>query len=176
MNNLVWLHEEILRTDHLVFEVAGPNAQAFFVWDEKRFASASINFKRLVFIYETLSKLPVKIYRGETRDVINKLSYKFGITEVFTPGAKSISLQQTFEKLQLIVDLNIIEDTKLFYYNDDVEYTRFFQFWRAIENRDQLVDSPAQIEKQDTTSPRSEKIIKGIHSKNAREMERSITA
>ena len=176
MNNLIWLHEEILRMDHLVFEVAGPNAQVFFVWDEKRFASASINFKRLVFIYETLTKLPVTVYRGETRDVINKLTYKFGVTEVFTPEAKSISLRRTFEKLQFTVDLNIVEDNKLFRYNDDIEYTRFFQFWRAIENRDQLLCNLTEAEKQDTTSFCSEKGIQGIHPENAREMDRSITA
>ena len=162
MNNLIWLHEDMLRTEHLVFEIAGSNPHSFFVWDEKRFVDAGINFKRLVFIYQTLINLPVTIYRGDTRDVVNKLSYKFGVSEVFTPDANSVSLRRTFDKLQYIVDLNIVEDAKLFRYNDEVEYTRFFQFWRAIENRVQLLNVAEQSDNHEGSDPPSFKSYNAI--------------
>ena len=149
MKNLIWLHEEMLRLEHPIFEVANSNAHTFFIWDEKHFINASVNFERLVFIYETLLELPVTIYQGDARDIISKLSYKFGVTEVFTPDAKSIALRRLFEKLKYTVDLNVIEETKLFRYDEEIEYMRFFQFWRAIENRRQLLSDPMKNDKRE---------------------------
>ena len=134
MNKLIWLHEEMLRIQHPIFDNLDSNSHIFYIWDAAHIKSASLNSKRLVFIYETLCELPVTIYKGNTRDVINHLCYKHSKNEIFTPAANSVALKRLFNSLRYVTQINIIDDMQLFDYEDSLEYTRFFQFWKSIKN------------------------------------------
>lgn len=126
---IILLHEEALRTTHPVFTAAPTDARAFYVWDDAYFQRMGYSLKRLVFIYETLCALPIKIVQGNTASVVRALAP----SAVFMPVAHTPALVQLLEPLHSVCAVHIIADEPFVTLKSGADYRRFFHYWNKAQ-------------------------------------------
>lgn len=128
-NSLVWLHEESLRANHKVFEVAPKGSKAVFVWDDNYFREANYSLKRLVFIYETLCELPVDIIRGETVCSLSELMP----SSIYVPASSNPRITTLIERLKSATTVNVVNDDPFVQIDESLDFKRFFKYWNLAE-------------------------------------------
>lgn len=127
MKNIIWLHEDSLRETHPVFKQAPEDASAVFIWDETYLKTMNYGYNRLAFIYETLTQLPVRIYRGKTLNILQELAENNAaiyVSDTPNPELKDIIMQLT-----KLFEVNIIADEPFVTLERPVELKRFFRYW-----------------------------------------------
>ena len=77
---LLYIHEKGLGDNQPIFSRMAPNSRALFIWDDAYFKKRNYSLKRLVFIYETLTTMPVEIVHGKTLDIVKEIAPKKVIT------------------------------------------------------------------------------------------------
>lgn len=122
---ILWLHEKALRDNHPAFDKLEKSAEVVHIWDDAYYKSRQYSFKRLVFIYETLTELPVDIYHGNTVDVIRDL----GATEVIIPDAPDTQIQALIKKIQQVFRVTIVPEEPFVDVPQEADFKRFFKFW-----------------------------------------------
>lgn len=122
---LIWLHDEALRADHPVF-AAAPQARAVFIWDDALFQKMDYGFKKLVFIYEALTELPVDIIAGPTLDVLRDLAEG---DDIFTPQSSNPHLVSIMAELSRDHSLHKVADDAFVRLNAKPDLKRFFRYW-----------------------------------------------
>ena len=127
MTDLIWLHDEALRSDHPVFNDGG---HAVYIWDNAYFDQMHIGFKQRGFIYEALINLPVDIYEGDTIALLTALAEGRGIRTAATlnPHLRAIMAQLRHE-----FTLEVVDDDVFAYLNGTPDLRRFFRYWNKIK-------------------------------------------
>jgi hypothetical protein len=126
---LIWLHEEALRLSHPVFKAVPNGTKAIYVWDGAYFRQANYSLKRLIFIYETLCELPIDVIRGNTLDVICKLTE----STLYIPASNNPLIAEIINDVKTNVPVQIIEDETFAFIKKPREFRRFFQYWNKAE-------------------------------------------
>lgn len=127
MANLIWIHEDALRADHPVFEAAGKEAAALYVWDDAYLKEMGYGMKRLVFMYEAVCTLPVTIIRGDTKEVLDEVSGE----KLFVPKTPNPTLCAIAGSLSKPV--NWVADEPFVVLNKTPELKRFFRYWNKAK-------------------------------------------
>lgn len=128
MSDLVWLHEDALSMDHPVFEVAAPDSVAVFVWDDAYLQQMDYGFKRLLFIYESLLELDVRIVRGDLVDCLGQLARGQG-GRIRVPETPNPRLQQVVEQLRLEFEVEVVAERPFVTLPREPDLRRFFRYW-----------------------------------------------
>ena len=130
MTDLVWLHEDALRSNHPVFDVAGPGSRAVFVWDDAYLQQMDYGFKRLVFIYETLLELPLSIVRGDLVDCLSQMACQHG-GRILVPETPNPRLQGITAQLCREFEVEVVADQPFVILAREPDLRRFFRFWNS---------------------------------------------
>ncbi len=125
----IWIHEEALRLSHPVFPAAPSDAEAIFIWDDAYLQEARYSLKRLVFIYETVCSLPVKVLRGDTVDTL----YHLPSSALFVPYSQSALVRSTLSKLSKEKAIHVVGEESFVSVPPEAEFKRFFRFWSKAE-------------------------------------------
>ena len=140
MANLIILHEDALRLDHPIFNDAtkaladkGDWEKPIFIWDPDYFSEAGYSFKRLVFIYETLSAMPVDIYHGKMNDVLLQFIQEKHLTNLFFPETPNPQLRQFIDFASRQLPTHIIDDDDFVSLNRTPDLGRFFRYWNKAK-------------------------------------------
>ena len=140
MANLIVLHEDALRLSHPIFNNETKSLSAHnnwekpvFIWDTDYFSDAGHSFKRLVFIYETLSALPVDIYHGKMDDVIVQLIQEKNLTNLFIPKTPNPQLRQFINFARTMVSTHVIDDEAFVSLDRTPDLGRFFRYWNKAK-------------------------------------------
>ena len=128
-NEIIWLHEKALRKSHPVFSMASEKTKIIHVWDNNYYKSKSYSFKRLVFIYETLCDLPVKIIFGNTLEIISFINP----CKVFVPHTVDTEINILCDKLRKDFRIEIIKDHAFSLVSNSYEFKRFFKYWNKAK-------------------------------------------
>lgn len=125
MNNpIIWIHEEALRSTHPVFKVASEQSKAVFIWDDVFLKQSGHSLKRLVFIYEAVSELPVTVIRGDTIKVLQA----FSPSMVYIPYSVSPRIIQKVNAIQNCLSVTVVADSPFAVIHKPRDTTRFFQY------------------------------------------------
>jgi len=135
MINLIWLHEDALRSSHKVFAEAQENFQTVFIWDEAYFRQMDYSFKRLVFIYETVCELPCDIYKGEAFEVLSSLARSNEAKILYFPQTPNPALKLIAQNLSKTLDVVIVPDEPFVVLDKELNLRRFFNYWKIAQNR-----------------------------------------
>ena len=140
MANLIVLHEDALRSSHPIFNNETKSLSAHnnwekpvFIWDPDYFSDAGYSFKRLVFIYETLSALSVDIYYGKMNDVIIQLIQEKALTNLFIPETPNPQLRQFINYASTLVPTHVIDDEAFVSLDRSPDLGRFFRYWNKAK-------------------------------------------
>ena len=128
MSDLVWLHEDALDADHSVFDGAEPGSFAVFVWDDAYLQQMDYGFKRLVFIYETLLELDVRIVRGDLVESLGRLAREQG-GRIRVPETPNPRLQQVVEQLRGEFEVDVVAGRAFVDLPREPDLRRFFRYW-----------------------------------------------
>ena len=71
---LLYIHDKGLGDNQPIFSRMAPNSRTLFIWDDAYFKKRNYSLKRLVFIYETLTTMPVEIVHGKTLDIVKEIA------------------------------------------------------------------------------------------------------
>lgn len=134
-SDMIWLHEDALRSDHPVFEAAGQGAAAFFIWDPDYLQRMDYGFKRLVFIYETLCELPVRIYRGGTVSTLLQIAAQQEATTLYVPATPNTELLSMTSRLEQQVRIEMVEDETFVACGEEIQLRRFFRYWNKVKKQ-----------------------------------------
>jgi deoxyribodipyrimidine photo-lyase len=129
--NLIWVHEDALRLEHPVFDAAGEEARAVFIWDEADLKRRGHSFNKLVFIYECLQDMGVTIEKGETSAVLRKLMASHQalfFAKTFNPELRSLITPLEGEITMIEVAPERLGDVEI-----TPEMARFFRFWNKAK-------------------------------------------
>ena len=139
MANLIVLHEDALRLSHPIFNNETKSLSAHnnwekpvFIWDTGYFSEAGYSLKRLVFIYETLTALPVDIYHGKMDDVIVQLIQEKNLTNLFIPKTPNPQLRQFINFARTMVSTHVIDDEVFVSLDRTPDLGRFFRYWNKV--------------------------------------------
>jgi hypothetical protein len=140
MANLIILHEDTLRLSHPIFRNETKSLsdqsnweQPVFIWDTDYFSEAGYSLKRLVFIYETLSALPVDIYHGKMDDVIIRLIQEKSLTNIFIPATPNPKLCAFIDFTSSQVPTHVIDDEAFVSLDRTPDLGRFFRYWNKAK-------------------------------------------
>lgn len=140
MANLIIMHEDALRLNHPIFSNETRSlsdnetwAKPVFIWDPDYFSDAGYSFKRLVFIYETLSALPVDIYYGKMNDVLIDLIQEKSLTHLFIPHTPNPQLCQFIDFARGQLPTHIINDDAFVALERAPDLGRFFRYWNKAK-------------------------------------------
>ena len=128
MSDLVWLHEDALSMDHPVFDGAAPGSLAVFVWDDAYLQEMDFGFKRLLFIYQTLLELDVRIVRGDLVDSLSRLAREQGGV-VRVPETPNPRVQQVVEQLRDEFEVDVVAGRPFVSLPREPDLRRFFRYW-----------------------------------------------
>ena len=96
---VVWVHGDTLNPEGPALS-AYKDAPAIWVWDEELLESYNITLKRLIFIYESLLELPVKIRRGDVASQVTAFAKEHKATVIATTPSPSPRFDQIKQKLE----------------------------------------------------------------------------
>ncbi|MBT6123294.1 MAG: hypothetical protein HOH48_08005 [Candidatus Puniceispirillum sp.] len=140
MANLVILHEDALSLNHPIFSDETKSLstrsawkQPVFIWDSNYFSDAGYSFKRLVFIYETLSTLPVDIYYGKMNEVIVHLIQEQSVTDIFIPETPNPQLCAFIDFAHNLVATHVINEKAFVSLDRTPDLGRFFRYWNKAK-------------------------------------------
>ncbi len=127
MPNLFWIHEDFLN-DQITAQFDGCK---FFVWDEEYFKTMNYSFKRLVFIYETLTEMQCEIYRGKTCDVIFELAQQNNLKEICCGVTPNPHLQKFMQELSKNLQVKLVNLPDFVVLSKQPSLRRFFNYWNV---------------------------------------------
>lgn len=140
MANLILLHEDALRFTHPIFNnetksLADSDTweKPVFIWDPSYFLDADYSFKRLVFIYETLTALPIDIYYGKMNEVVIQLIDEKSLTNLFIPETPNPQLRQFIDFASTLLPTHIIDDEAFVALDRSPDLGRFFRYWNKAK-------------------------------------------
>ena len=99
---LLYIHDKGLGDNQPIFSRMTPNSRALFIWDDAYFKKRNYSLKRLVFIYETLTTMPVEIVHGKTLDIVKEIAPK----KVITPYTSDLELRRLIREILKILSSN----------------------------------------------------------------------
>ncbi|MEQ8289665.1 MAG: deoxyribodipyrimidine photo-lyase [Gammaproteobacteria bacterium] len=133
MKNIVWLHEDALRADHPAVVQAGTDAELFYIWDEHYLQAMDYGFKRLVFIYETLCELPLRVCQGDTVQTLAALMDSTQAECLYIPATPNPELQQRIQQLASRYNVRVVEDIPFVDLSTEPDIKRFFRYWNKAK-------------------------------------------
>lgn len=133
MKNIVWLHEDALRADHPAVVQAGTDAELFYIWDEHYLQAMDYGFKRLVFIYETLCELPLRVCQGGTVQTLAALMDSTQAECLYIPATLNPELQQRIQQLASRYNVRVVEDIPFVDLSTEPDIKRFFRYWNKAK-------------------------------------------
>ena len=116
---LLYIHDKGLGDNQPVFSRMAPNSRALFIWDDAYFKKRNYSLKRLVFIYETLTTMPVEIVNGKTLDIVKEIAPK----KVITPYTSDLELRRLIRGISV----------EFVHIDDNFSFTRFFKYWNKTK-------------------------------------------
>jgi len=128
-NLIVLLHEKSLRIPNTIVDRIKKDTKVVFVWDDEYYKNRGYSLKRLVFIYETISKLPVQILRGDTLQILTSYNPK----KVLIPFTADTGLTRLSQSLSRSFNVEIIKDDLFCEEDFSFETKRFFKYWKKAE-------------------------------------------
>ena len=128
-NLIVLLHEKSLRIPNTIVDSIKKDTKVVFVWDDEYYKNRGYSLKRLVFIYETISKLPVQILRGDTLQILTSYNPK----KVLIPFTADTGLTRLSQSLSRSFNVEIIKDDLFCEEDFSFETKRFFKYWKKAE-------------------------------------------
>ena len=123
---IVLLHEKSLRIPTTVVGLLNKDTKVIYVWDDEYYKNRGYSLKRLVFIYESLCKLPVQILRGDTTQILTSFNPK----KVFIPFTADTGLTTLSQSLSRSFNVEIIKDDLFCEEDFDLKTKRFFKYWK----------------------------------------------
>jgi hypothetical protein len=126
---IIWLHEDALRITHPVFTAAPQGTRVIHIWDDSYLRNASYSLKRLVFIYETLSALPLEILRGDTLEVLRECNASM----LYVPATINPAFKTIIDAVSREIQVRLVADEPFVTLAKPKDYTRFFQYWGKAE-------------------------------------------
>jgi hypothetical protein len=127
MGAVIWLHEDALRPDHPVFNIAGPGAKAIFIWDAEDLQSRGHSFKKLVFIYECLEDMGAEIIQGRTEEILS--TYCETGDRLYFAETQNPDLLNLIAPLQRRYNVTMVARPRLGNFEVKPEMKRFFRYW-----------------------------------------------
>ena len=128
-NLIVLLHEKSLRIPNTIVDRIKKDTKVVFVWDDEYYKNRGYSLKRLVFIYETISKLPVQILRGDTLQILTSYNPK----KVLISFTADTGLTRLSQSLSRSFNVEIIKDDLFCEEDFSFETKRFFKYWKKAE-------------------------------------------
>ena len=126
---IILLHEKSLRIPDAVVDRLEKDTRVIYVWDDAYYKNRGYSLKRLVFIYETLSKLPVQILRGDTIQILGSFNPK----KVLIPFTADIDLTKLSQSLSRSFNVEIVRDDLFCEEDFSFETKRFFKYWKKAK-------------------------------------------
>ena len=128
-NLIVLLHEKSLRIPNTIVDRLKKDTKVIFVWDDEYYKNRGYSLKRLVFIYETISKLSVQILRGDTVQILTSCNPK----KVLIPFTADTGLTRLSHSLSRSFNVEIFKDDLFCEEDFSFETKRFFKYWKKAE-------------------------------------------
>lgn len=141
--SLIWVHEDAIRLDQSIYDVAGPDSQPVFIWDSQEHNRREYSLKRRVFIYECAHDLNIPIYAGDPRGILPALSS--GQT-IYAIGSPNPYIQQILFDLRESQKVVIIEAPCLAHIPANTDTGRFFRYWNRAKKSALTQSSEPSIE------------------------------
>jgi len=135
MSSLVWIHEDALRADHPAVTAAEDDAMVCYIWDDDYLKKMDYGFKRLVFIYESLCQLPVRIFHGDTTETLMQLVKQQDIQHLYVPSTPNPELQKIAARLSNTVEVIAVADVPFVALNTEPDSKRFFRYWNKSKKQ-----------------------------------------
>jgi len=130
---LIWLHEYSLRLPtKLPLSVTSEQPKIYcFIWDDAYLRQQNYSLKRLVFIYESLTQLPINIFQGDTINILQQRPEK----EIYIESTSYPPLQEKIKTLEEYKTVKIIPAETWVNIPANKKYQRFFQYWKNAEKQ-----------------------------------------
>ena len=126
---LLYIHEKGLGDNQPIFSRMAPNSRALFIWDDAYLKKRNYSLKRLVFIYETLTTMPVEIVHGKTLDIVKEIAPK----KVITPYTSDLELRRLIREISVEFELEFVYPNAFVHIDDNFNFTRFFKYWNKAK-------------------------------------------
>ncbi len=124
---LIWIHEDMMRRDHPVFQAAGEHAKAVFIFDTDYFGERRYSLKRIQFLYECALDMRCEVYKGSFEDVLRS----FAAETLYT----AVTLNPVYQKLITALGIEAVHDTPFVEVKPGKDFTRFFPFWNHVKKQ-----------------------------------------
>jgi hypothetical protein len=128
---LVWLHEYALSvpTDKIPKHNLG-ECRLVHVWDDAYLRAKDYSLKRLAFIYQTLTTLPVDIIEGITMETLQSQAE----VDIFIPESVDPFIGNIAKKLSHVgKNVQWLEANPFVYLQREKSIPRFFSYWKQAE-------------------------------------------
>lgn len=130
-SHLLWLHEYALSPHADKAAAYGlDNCRLIHIWDDIHLRTKDYSLKRLAFIYQTLTTLPVDIIAGDTLETLfQQPEINISIPDTVDPFIRNIG-QTLAAKGKNIA---WIEAEPFVYLKHESHASRFFNYWKKAE-------------------------------------------
>ena len=132
---IVWVHGDSLRPQDPALQQF-PDAPAIFVWDEQLVEQTGLSLKRILFIYECLLELPVRIYKGDVVTQLKAFAQQHGATQIVTTRSQSPGHQRICRRLASAgLTVKLLADKPFVELGPETDLKRFSRYWRAARKK-----------------------------------------
>ena len=126
---IIWVHDDALSRDHPVFEAAGPDARAVFVFDADYYRSKGYSLKRLVFIMECVEDMGVEVLEGDLVRTLRGL----GASTLHVARSPNPHYRDVMDALRGDLSLNVVKERPFAQLGSDPDLKRFFRYWKKAQ-------------------------------------------
>jgi hypothetical protein len=132
---IVWIHGDCLDPGQEALR-RHDGAPALFVWDDDLLRRRQISLKRVLFIYECLLELPVRIRRGDVSEQLLAFAAAQGAAAIATSRSDSPGFEAIAGRLRAAgLELIIYDRQPLVQLPEEPDLRRFSRYWRAALQR-----------------------------------------
>lgn len=128
MKRLFWLHDESLSVP------AQANAEDLlvFFWHSNYFKQQGWSLNRLVFIYETLCRLPVTVYAGNPSELIRAIKNEQTVSDIYVQTPLNPLLNAEINQVNQQHQLKQYESEKMIDDSLIKPCKRFYAYWQQV--------------------------------------------
>ena len=129
---IVWVHGDGLNPYGPAL-AAYPDAKSVWVWDEELLSIYDITLKRLVFLYECLTDLPVQVRRGDVAAEVSDFAEKQGAKVIATTYSPSPRFAELVAKLSKTYEVQVWPEVAFAEFEGEANLSSHKTYWQQTK-------------------------------------------
>ena len=131
MRSVVWVHEDMLRTNHPIF-LKYPAAPAVWIWDDADLRRSPFSMKRIILRHKAMEEMPVSILRGDTLTELLRFAAENGADRIVTADSANPRVRFLLDRLTGSIQVDRMRESEGDEYSGLLDVRNFSRYWRSI--------------------------------------------